>query len=64
MKITCNPKVNIAFVAIKSKTMEVSFIKQSDELISDMVPEGSLYWLELAKRNLDATKIHFKEKQK
>ena len=51
MKITYDPKFNIAYVAIKSKLSEVNSIKLSDDLVVDMVPDGTIYGFELLNAN-------------
>ena len=51
MKITYDPKFNIAYIAIKSKPAEVNSIKLSDDLIVDMAPDGSIYGFELLNAN-------------
>ena len=51
MKITYDPKFNIAYVAIKSKPAEMNSIKLSDDLIVDMAPDGSIYGFELLNAN-------------
>jgi uncharacterized protein YuzE len=51
MKITYDPKFNIAYVAMKSKPLEVNSIKLSDELIVDMAPDGTIYGFELLNAN-------------
>jgi len=51
MKITYDPKFNIAYVAIKSKPAKVNSIKLSDDFIVDMAPDGSIYGFELLNAN-------------
>jgi uncharacterized protein YuzE len=51
MKITYDPKFNIAYVAIKSKPAEVNSIKLSEDLIVDMAPDGTIYGFELLNAN-------------
>jgi len=51
MKITYDPKFNIAYVAMKSKPAEVNSIKLSDDLVVDMAPDGTIYGFELLNAN-------------
>lgn len=51
MKITYDPKFNIAYVAIKSKPEVVNSIKLSDDLVVDMAPDGTIYGFELLNAN-------------
>ena len=51
MKINYDTKLNIAYIAIKSKPAEVNSIKLSDDLIVDMAPDGSIYGFELLNAN-------------
>jgi uncharacterized protein YuzE len=51
MKITYDPKFNIAYVAIKPKSSEVNSIKLSDDLIVDMASDGTIYGFELLNAN-------------
>lgn len=51
MKITFDPKYNIAYVAIKPKPEEVNSVKLSDDLIVDMASDGSIYGIELLNAN-------------
>ena len=51
MKITYDPKFNIAYVAMKSKPVEVNSIKLSDDLVVDMAPDGTIYGFELLNAN-------------
>jgi uncharacterized protein YuzE len=51
VKITYDPKFNIAYVAMKSKPAEVNSIKLSDDLVADMAPDGTIYGFELLNAN-------------
>ena len=51
MKITYDPKYNIAYVALKNKPAEVNSIKLSEDLIVDMSPDGTIYGFELLNAN-------------
>ena len=51
MKITYDPKYNIAYVSLKDKTEQVNSIKISEEIIIDLAPDGSVYGIELLNAN-------------
>ncbi|MEJ5328567.1 MAG: DUF2283 domain-containing protein [Desulfobaccales bacterium] len=47
MKITCDPRYNIAYLRLQEKTGEVETIRVSDELNVDIAPDGTIYGIEL-----------------
>ncbi len=47
MKITYDPRYNIAYIRLQDKTAEVETIRVSDELNVDIAPDGSVYGIEL-----------------
>ena len=47
MKISYDPKHNIAYIRFKSKSSEVEAIRISDELVIEMAPDGTVYGIEL-----------------
>jgi uncharacterized protein YuzE len=51
MKITHDPKHNIAYIRLQKKTNQVLTLKISDELNVDMDADGSVYGLELLNAN-------------
>ena len=51
MKITYDPKYNIAYLALKEKTGNVNSIKISEEIIVDIAEDGSIYGIELLNAN-------------
>jgi uncharacterized protein YuzE len=51
MKITLDPKYNIAYVLLKEKTGTVNSIKLSEEIVIDLAPDGSVYGIELLNAN-------------
>ena len=51
MKLTHDPKANIAYIAFKAKRGKVRTVVVSDELNVDVVPEGSIYGVELLSAN-------------
>lgn len=59
MKITYDPRYNIAYIRFHEKTADVETIRVSDELNVDLAPDGTVYGIELlnAKKQLQVDKI-------
>jgi uncharacterized protein YuzE len=51
MKLTYDPRHNIAYLRLHEKTAEVETIRVSDELNVDIAPDGSVYGIELLNAN-------------
>lgn len=51
MKLTYDPKYNMAYLRFHEKTKEVETIKISEELNIDMAPDGTVYGIELLNAN-------------
>ena len=51
MKLTFDPRYNIAYFRLYEKREEVITIKISDELNVDLAPDGRIYGLELLNAN-------------
>jgi uncharacterized protein YuzE len=51
MKLTYDPRYNIAYLRLHEKPVEVETIKISDELNVDIAPDGSVYGIELLNAN-------------
>ncbi len=51
MKLTYDPRYNIAYVRFQEKQAEVETIRISDELVIDMAPDGTVYGIELLNAN-------------
>jgi uncharacterized protein YuzE len=47
MKVTYDPKYNIAYLALREKRAKVKTISLSDEVNVDIAPDGTLYGIEL-----------------
>lgn len=47
MRITYDPRYNIAYVCFQEKQAEVEAMWISDELVVDMAPDGTIYGIEL-----------------
>ncbi len=51
MKLTYDPRYNIAYLRFQEKTAEVETIHLTDELNVDLAPDGTIYGLELLNAN-------------
>ncbi len=51
MKLTFDPRHNIAYLALRDKTEQVETIRISDELNIDLAPDGTIYGIELLNAN-------------
>jgi len=51
MKLTYDPRYNIAYIRFHEKGTDVEAIRISDELIIDMAPDGTVYGIELLNAN-------------
>ncbi len=51
MKLTYDPKHNVAYFRFHEKTEEVTTLKVSEELNIDIAPDGTLYGIELLNAN-------------
>lgn len=51
MRVTYDPRYNIAYIRFHEKTDEVETIRISDELNVDMAPDGTIYGVELLNAN-------------
>ena len=51
MKLSYDPRYNVAYIRFQSKTSQVESIKISDELVVDMAPDGIIYGIELLNAN-------------
>ncbi|MBI2559715.1 MAG: DUF2283 domain-containing protein [Planctomycetes bacterium] len=51
MKLTYDPRYNIAYLRLHEKLVEVETIKVSDELNVDIAPDGTIYGIELLNAN-------------
>lgn len=47
MKITYDPRYNVAYLRLEEKGAEVETIHVSDELNIDLTPDGKIYGIEL-----------------
>ena len=51
MKLTYDPRHNIAYLRLHEKTAGVETIRVSEELNVDMAPDGTVYGIELLNAN-------------
>lgn len=51
MKLTYDPRHNVAYLRLHEKTAQVETIHVSDELNVDMAPDGTVYGIELLNAN-------------
>jgi uncharacterized protein YuzE len=51
MRLTYDPRHNVAYIRFQEKQAEVESIRVSDELIVDMAPDGTIYGIELLNAN-------------
>lgn len=51
MKLTYDPRHNIAYIRLMDKTAEVETIRVSDELNIDIAPGGNVYGIEFLNAN-------------
>ena len=51
MKLTYDPRYNIAYLRLHEKQVEVETIKISDEINIDIAPDGTIYGIELLNAN-------------
>jgi uncharacterized protein YuzE len=52
MKLTYDPRYNIAYLRLHAKTAEVETIHVSDEINVDLAPDGTVYGIELLNANI------------
>lgn len=51
MKLSYDPRYNIAYLYLLDKTAEVETIRVTDELNVDVAPDGTIYGIELLNAN-------------
>ncbi|MDA2911358.1 DUF2283 domain-containing protein [Nitrospiraceae bacterium AH_259_D15_M11_P09] len=51
MKLTYDPRYNVAYLRLQEKTKQVETIRVSDELNVDLAPDGTVYGIELLNAN-------------
>jgi uncharacterized protein YuzE len=51
MKLTYDPRYNIAYLSLQEKTAQVETIQINEALNVDLAPDGSVYGIELLNAN-------------
>jgi uncharacterized protein YuzE len=51
MKLTYDPRYNIAYIRFHEKQADVESLRISDELVVDIAPDGTVYGIELLNAN-------------
>ncbi len=51
MKLTYDPRQNIAYIRLHPKAAQVKTVRVSDELNVDLAPDGTVYGIELLNAN-------------
>ena len=51
MRITYDPRYNIAYIRFREKGAEVEAIRLSEEVVVDIAPDGTVYGIELLNAN-------------
>lgn len=51
MKLTYDPRHNVAYIHLKDQKMEVQSVQIYDDLIVDIAPDGTIYGIELLNAN-------------
>ncbi len=51
MKVTYDPRHNVAYIRLREQATEVETLRISDELNIDLAPEGTVYGIELLNAN-------------
>lgn len=52
MRLSYDPRYNIAYLRLHAKTAEVETIHVSDEINVDLAPDGTVYGIELLNANV------------
>ena len=51
MKLTYDPRYNIAYLRLQEKTSQVETVRVSESLNVDLAPDGTVYGIELLNAN-------------
>jgi len=51
MRITYDSRQNVAYIRLREKRAEVETLRISDELNTDLAPDGTVYGIELLNAN-------------
>lgn len=58
MKLSYDPKQNVAYMRFHKKLGQVTTIKISDDMNIDIAPDGTVYGVELLNANVQLTRDH------
>lgn len=58
MKLSYDPKRNVAYIRFHEKRGQVTTIKVSDDMNIDIAPDGTVYGVELLNPNEQLTRDH------
>ncbi len=58
MKMTYDPRCNVAYIYLHEKTAQVETVPVSDELNVDIAPDGTIYGIELLNANEQLAREH------
>jgi len=58
VKLTYDPRCNVAHIRLKEETAEVETVHISEELNIDLAPDGTVYGIELLNANEQLTPGH------
>lgn len=51
MKLTYDPRYNVAYIYLKEKTTQVKTVQVSEQMNVDIAPDGTIYGIELLNAN-------------
>lgn len=51
MKLTYDPRYNVAYIYLKEKNAQVETIQVSEQMNVDLAPDGTIYGIELLNAN-------------
>jgi uncharacterized protein YuzE len=51
MRLTYDPRYNVAYIRLRDRTEQVETLRVSDELNIDLAPDGTIYGIELLNAN-------------
>lgn len=51
MKLTYDPRYNVAYIYLQEKTTQVQTIQVSEQMNVDIAPDGTIYGIELLNAN-------------
>jgi uncharacterized protein YuzE len=51
MRLTYDPRYNVAYICLKEKTAQIETVRITDDLNIDLAPDGTVYGIELLNAN-------------